>query len=275
MTYFYSFLNSNLNKEKKISKNLSEFKIKYLHKGTGEAIGNLIRRTLFYCIEGYAIEKIFFKNLNEFSYLPGLNKDLTEIILSIKNIYLKLKKYRKMKIKFSFKGPKIFYAKDISNKFCSVINGKKEIFKFKDKKRIKFYFKIGKGIGYNNVRENYNNNNEILVDSYYCPIKKVYFKTKNKKYYENLYIGIKTNLTISPKKAFKKSLNIIRKTFFFKKKGLYKKNFLIIKKKLFTKKTINIFLKKNIFFYGDITNKFLKKNFSKSEEKNILKILNK
>ncbi|AXN02559.1 DNA-directed RNA polymerase alpha subunit [Candidatus Vidania fulgoroideae] len=276
MVHFYSFLNSNFKKEKKINKNFSEFKIRYLHKGTGEAIGNLIRKTLFSCIEGYAIEKIFFKNFNEFSYLPGLNKDLTEIILNIKNVCLKLKKYRKIKIKFSLKGPKIFYAKNISNKFCSIINGEKKIFEFKDKKKLKFYFKIGKGIGYNDVRKNYNGNNEILIDSYYCPIRKVYFKIKNKRYYENLYLGIKTNLTISPKKAFKKSLNIIRKTFFFKKKKvLYKKNFLIIKKKLFSKKILNIFMKKNIFFYGDITYKFLRKNFSKLDIKKILKILNK
>ncbi|MGX7589247.1 hypothetical protein ACT2CC_00860 [Candidatus Vidania fulgoroideorum] len=266
---FYSFLSTKLS-EYKIDKSLSEFKIKYIYKGIGEAIGNLIRKTLFCCIEGSAIEKICFKSLNEFSYIPGIDKDLTDILLSIKNIYLKLK-VKRIKLKYNIKGPKTFYSKSLSNKYCKVIN-KKKIFRYEDTKKLKFYFIIGKGIGYKCINKNYNNKNEILVDSYYCPIEKSYFRIEKKKEYDNLIIGVKTNLTLSPREAFNKSIKIIKKSFSFKKKKIKKNDFKKIKKKLFNKKELNFFFKKKVFFYGDITKKILR-NLSNAKKKKIMKIL--
>ncbi|MGX7589094.1 hypothetical protein ACWNYO_00845 [Candidatus Vidania fulgoroideorum] len=270
MNNFYNFLRTRISEEKKISCNLSEFKISCLFKGTGEAIGNLIRKFLFSCTEGYAVEKIFFKKFNEFSYIPGLDKDLTEIIYKIKNITLRLIKLKKLKINFSFKGPKTFYSINLQNKFCKVFSNKK-IFSFNGNK-LCFYIKIGSGLGYHNIKKCYNSKKEILIDSYYCPIKKVYFNIDKKNSYENLILGIKTNKSLKPSVAFRKSIFLLKKSFIFSKKKINDNMFLKINKKYFDLETLKYFFNKNIFFYGDIINNNLI-GLSQEKKKEIYNIL--
>ena len=101
--------------ESTYSNTFGEFIIQPLERGFGNTIGNAFRRVLLSSLTGAAITSIKLdKVLHEFSTIPGVREDVSEIILNLKQVRFKLLNKKPEKIMLDFKGTGQFFAGDIS-----------------------------------------------------------------------------------------------------------------------------------------------------------------
>ncbi|MGX7576690.1 hypothetical protein [Candidatus Vidania fulgoroideorum] len=267
---YFKFLNSYY-KEKKIKKNLSEFNLHHINRNNSKIIISTIRQILFRYSKGCSVEKIYLNKNNEFSTISGVDKNINEIIYSLKRIKFKLVKKKKIIVKIKEKGPKKIFSKDFENKYIKILSKNKKVLEISKNSKIDIAFKIGKGVGYKKAKK-YNNKKHIYIDANYCPIDNIKFKIKKYKNYESLKIIVKTNKTVKPNKVLLKAFKIAKKLFLIKKRKIKLYNFYFnkIEENNFSKKINSIIKKKKIKLYGE-----LKKNikcFSKKQTKEIKKV---
>lgn len=199
-----------------------KFEFRPLEPGFGITIGNALRRILLSSLEGFAITSIHIEGVDhEFSTIPGVIEDLTEIILNIKKIRFKQivdgQDFEKAVITIS--GQDKFVAKDIE-KFLTnfkVLNPNQLICNLNTNVKLSMEITINKGRGYVPADENKVADSEIgiiAVDSIYTPIKNVKYTTENyrveqKTDYEKLIIEVTTDGSIHPKEALKEAAKIL------------------------------------------------------------------
>ena len=153
-----------------------------LEKGFGLTLGNALRRILLSALPGAAIQNVKFADdlgiKHEFSAVPLVKEDVTEIILNLKNVAIKTtsteKEYQK-NVRLYKEGPAVVKAGDIE---CSadleVLNPDLYICTIDEGGKIDVELTIGKGRGYKSADENKTDIiNNIAIDSIYTPVKKV------------------------------------------------------------------------------------------------------
>ena len=199
-----------------------KFEFRPLEPGYGITIGNSLRRILLSSLEGYAIATLKVNGVDhEFSTLPGVIEDLTEIILNLKQVRFKKKvedaEFEKVSVSIS--GQEQFTAADIA-KFTSgfsVLNPDLVICKMEPSVKLQIELTINKGRGYVPAEENKPLEQQfglIAVDSIFTPIKNVKFQVENyrveqKTDYEKLLLEIVTDGSIHPKEALKEAAKIL------------------------------------------------------------------
>ncbi|MGX7577099.1 hypothetical protein [Candidatus Vidania fulgoroideorum] len=198
------------NIEKEFNKNFKEIKLGPYNKACINYFAHFLRIIIFKITEGFSINKINFSNqfLGNYSYNSGFKEDFCKIILNLKGIVLKINKKEDI-INFTKKGPFIFYAGDLISESCKILNPEKKIFTFNKEEFVKIKLFINKGTGYKFREEILDSENNLVIDSYYCPIKRIYYSCKK----NFINIGIKTNGVISPEKTLKKTLKFLIKNF--------------------------------------------------------------
>ena len=191
-----------------------KFEFRPLEPGYGLTVGNALRRVLLSSLEGFAITSVKIENINhEFSTIPGIVEDVTEIILNIKQIRFKrqIEDLENEKIKISIGGQDQFKAGDIQ-KFISgfqVLNSDLVICNLEKGVQVNMELTIEKGRGYVTAEENKKIDTElgvISIDSVFTPVKNVKFSIENyrveqKTDYEKLIFEINTDGSIHPKDA--------------------------------------------------------------------------
>ena len=199
-----------------------KFEFRPLEPGFGITIGNALRRILLSSLEGFAITSIHIEGVDhEFSTIPGVIEDVTEIILNIKKIRFKQvvdgQDFEKAVVTIS--GQEQFTAGDIE-KFLTnfkVLNPGQVICNMEPSVKLSVEFTINKGRGYVPADENKMPDAEIgviAVDSIYTPIKNVKYAVENyrveqKTDYEKLTIEVTTDGSINPKDALKEAAKIL------------------------------------------------------------------
>ena len=199
-----------------------KFEFRPLEPGFGITIGNALRRILLSSLEGFAITSIRIEGVDhEFSTIPGVIEDVTEIILNIKKIRFKQivdgQDFEKAVVTIS--GQEQFTAGDIE-KFLTnfkVLNPGQVICNMEPSVKLSIELTINKGRGYVPADENKLPDSEIgviAVDSIYTPIKNVKYATENyrveqKTDYEKLVIEVTTDGSIHPKDALKEAAKIL------------------------------------------------------------------
>jgi DNA-directed RNA polymerase subunit alpha len=199
-----------------------KFEFRPLEPGFGITIGNALRRILLSSLEGFAITSIRIEGVDhEFSTIPGVIEDVTEIILNIKKIRFKQivdgQDFEKAVVTIS--GQEQFTAGDIE-KFLTnfkVLNPGQVICNMEPSVKLSMEITINKGRGYVPADENKMPDTEIgviAVDSIYTPIKNVKYATENyrveqKTDYEKLVIEVTTDGSINPKDALKEAAKIL------------------------------------------------------------------
>lgn len=190
-------------------------------KGYGVTLGNALRRVLLSSIEGSAVTSVKIQGApHEFSTIPGVLEDSTEIILNIKNLVLNShsKIPKTIYIKKDTKGE--VKASDVeSDETIEVINSDLHIATLT--KDIKFIaeLEVAKGRGYVPAEANKKEDQAvgvIPIDSIFSPVKKVNFYTENtrvgqKTDYDKLTLEIFTNGAITPKDALLYASNILQR----------------------------------------------------------------
>ncbi|AJA49702.1 DNA-directed RNA polymerase subunit alpha [Clostridium pasteurianum DSM 525 = ATCC 6013] len=196
-----------------------KFVIEPLERGYGITLGNSLRRILLSSLPGVAANSIKIEGvLHEFSTIKGVKEDVTEIILNIKSLALKM----------SGDGPKVIYidsegngevtAGDIkTDEDVEVVNKDLHIATLDNDGKLYMEIEVNRGRGY--VTQNRNKREDmpigtIPVDSIYTPIKRVNFSVENTRVgqitdYDKLTIEIWTNGTIRPEEAISLSAKIL------------------------------------------------------------------
>lgn len=190
-------------------------------RGYGITLGNSLRRILLSSIEGSAVTAIKIAgSQHEFSTMPGVLEDTTEIILNVKNLVLNshskvpktilIKKHTKGEIK----------AKDIStDETIEIINPDLHIATLTEDVKFNMEMEVARGRGY--VSQELNKKEDqplstIPIDALFSPVKKVNFSVENtrvgqKTDYDKLILEVWTNGAISPKDALLYASNILQR----------------------------------------------------------------
>ena len=199
-----------------------QFEFRPLEPGFGLTIGNALRRVLLSSLEGYAISSIKIEGVeHEFSTIPGVIEDVTEIILNLKQLRLKGKGENASpeQVQAKISGNTTITAGNLG-KFISgfeVLNPDLVICNLNEKVTFEITFNIEKGRGYVPSEQNKSNNapiGTIAIDSIFTPIKKVQYAVENyrveqKTDYEKLVLDIETDGSISPQSALTEASKIL------------------------------------------------------------------
>ena len=198
------------------------FEFRPLEPGYGVTIGNALRRILLNSLEGYAITSIRIDGVEqEFSSVPGVVEDVTDIILNTKKIRFKrqIESYDGEKVLVTISNQEVFTAGDI-NKFLSgfqVLNPELVICHLDPKIKLNIELNIENGRGYVPSEENKVINaplGTVFIDSIYTPIKNVKYAIENyrveqKTDYEKLVFEINTDGSVEPIEALKEASRIL------------------------------------------------------------------
>ena len=198
------------------------FEFRPLEPGYGTTIGNALRRVLLSSLEGYAITSVQIDGVDhEFSSLPGVVEDMTDIILRLKQIRFRrqLEDTEHEKLTFTVKGQTVLKAGDLNSNLNSfqVLNPDLEICHMEPSTELRITLSIDKGRGYVPADENKRATDPIgviAIDSIHTPIKKVMYavddyRVEQRTDYEKLTFDIETDGSIHPKEALKEAATIL------------------------------------------------------------------
>ena len=198
------------------------FEFRPLEPGYGLTVGNALRRVLLSSLEGFAITSAKIEGIeHEFTTIPGVVEDVTEIILNLKQIRFKrqIDEVDNELVSISISGQDKITAGDFQ-RFISgfqVLNSDQVICSLDPKVKIKLEITIDKGRGYVTSEENKSQSAQlgtIFVDSIFTPIKNVKYHVENfrveqKTDYEKLVFDIVTDGSISPQDALTDAARIL------------------------------------------------------------------
>ena len=191
-----------------------KFEFRPLEPGYGLTVGNALRRVLLSSLEVFAITSVKIENIeHEFSTIPGIVEDVTEIILNLKQIRFKrqIEDVEEEKVTVVVGGQDQLKAADFQ-KFISgfqVLNPDLVICNLEKGVQLSMEVTIEKGRGYVPAEENKKSNSPfgvIAIDSIFTPVKNVKYSIENyrveqKTDYEKLVFEIITDGSIHPKDA--------------------------------------------------------------------------
>lgn len=188
------------------------FIIQPLEEGFGTTLGNSLRRVLLSSLPGAAITSIKIDSvLHEFSTIPGVREDVSEIILNLKEVKIKLINKRPDKVYLSFKGAGEFYSGDIgsSTKDFEILNTDRLIAIMDEDADFGMEIRIGRGKGYVTSEENKMLDQPIgtiPIDSIFSPVLSVKYTVTPTRVgqridYEKLIMEIETNGSVTPDDA--------------------------------------------------------------------------
>jgi DNA-directed RNA polymerase subunit alpha len=197
------------------------FVVQPLERGFGVTLGNALRRVLLSSIPGTAIVGVKIDGvLHEFSTVPGVVEDITEVILNLKKVRMKLSNKKTLGCEISFSGSKEFKAGDIQ-KFCpdiEILNPDLLIARLNDNTKLNMELRFGSGKGY--VPGNEQKIPEITIgmipiDAIFTPIVSVRYDVENVRIgerndFEKLTLEISTDGSIPPEEALSTSSKILK-----------------------------------------------------------------
>lgn len=199
-----------------------KFEFRPLEPGFGVTIGNSLRRILLSSLEGYAINTIRIAGVeHEFSSIPGVKEDVTNIILNLKQVRFKqvVEEFENEKVSITVENSNEFKAGDIGKYLTGfeVLNPELVICHLDSKASMQIDLTINKGRGYVPAEEN----REFCTDVNVLPIDSIYTPIRNAKYsvepyrveqktdYDKLIIEVSTDGSIHPKDALKEAAKIL------------------------------------------------------------------
>src|SRR5690554_2489868 len=201
---------------------VGQFEFRPLEPGYGITVGNALRRILLSSLEGFAISSVKIDGIDhEFSTIPGVMEDVTEIVLQLKQIRFKqqIEDMNHELVTVVISGQEEFRAGDIG-KFLSgfkILNPDLLICRMNSNVNLRLELNIVKGRGYVSPEDNKSIDDligVIPIGSVFTPIRNVKYYIENmrveqKTDYEKLLIEIDTDGSIHPKDALKEAAKIL------------------------------------------------------------------
>jgi DNA-directed RNA polymerase subunit alpha len=191
-----------------------------LERGFGLTLGNALRRILLSSLQGAAITSVHIDGvLHEFSSIPGVREDVTDIILNIKDIAIKMQGEGPKRMVLKKQGPGAVVAGDIQvTGDIQVLNPNLVLCTLDEGAEIRMEFTANTGKGYAPADRNRSEDAPIglvPVDSIYSPVKKVSYRVENTREgqildYDKLTMIVETNGSITPEDAVAYSARILQ-----------------------------------------------------------------
>jgi DNA-directed RNA polymerase subunit alpha len=196
------------------------FVIEPLDRGFGYTFGNSLRRVLLSSLEGAAVTSVKIEGVaHEFTTLPGVREDVTDILLNFKNLICRLHgESPEIEVRLSKKGTGAVKASDIEAPAeLEILNPDLEIANLSDKGKLEVTLTIGRGRGY--VPAELNRGPEhtigvIPIDSIFSPVRRVSYDVEAARVgqrtdYDKLRIDVTTDGSIDPRESIGQAAEIL------------------------------------------------------------------
>ena len=198
----------------------AKFVCEPLERGYGNTLGNSLRRVLLSSIRGAAVTKIKIDGaLHEFTNLPEVKEDVTDIVLNLKELRLKLHGEEERVVTIDVEGPKVVTAADISTGGAvEALNPEHVIATVGEGGRLRMELTVANGRGYVPAEENKGEEDGIdiiAIDSLFSPIRKVNYQVTNARVgqrtdYDKLILEVWTDGSVLPEDAVAYASKIIK-----------------------------------------------------------------
>jgi DNA-directed RNA polymerase subunit alpha len=196
------------------------FVIEPLDRGFGYTFGNSLRRVLLSSLEGAAVTSVKIEGVaHEFTTLPGVREDVTDIILNLKQLVCILHgDSPEVEVRLTKRGEGVVTAADIEAPAdLEILNPELEIANLSSKGRLEITLTIGRGRGYVPAEGNRGQSHTIgviPVDSMFSPINRVSYDVEAARVgqrtdYDKLILDVTTNGSIEPKDAIAEAAEIL------------------------------------------------------------------
>jgi DNA-directed RNA polymerase subunit alpha len=206
--------------EKSLTATYGKFYAEPFERGFGATVGNSLRRTLLSSLMGAAIISVRIKGiLHEFSTIPGITEDVTDIILNLKEVRLRLLDSEQQTIRIDAKGPKSVQARDIvAGPGVEILNPDQHIATLARDAKLEMEMVVKLGRGYVPAERNKEEGvpvDTISMDAIFSPIRKVNFTVTNARVgqrtdYDRLVFEIWTDGGIKPDDAVAYAAKILQ-----------------------------------------------------------------
>jgi DNA-directed RNA polymerase subunit alpha len=187
-----------------------QFTISPLEPGFGHTLGNSLRRTLLSSIPGAAVTSIRFDDvLHEFTTIPGVKEDVTDIMLNLKDLVLRVESDEPVTLRLDARGPGEVTARDLQlHADVEILNPEMHIATLSQKARLALDISVERGRGYVSADKNKKSSviGVIPIDSIFSPVRRVAFaveptRVEQATNYDKLTLDIETDGSISPREA--------------------------------------------------------------------------
>ena len=196
-----------------------KFVIEPLERGFGNTLGNALRRVLLSSLPGVAVTSIKIEGIqHEFSTIPGVTEDVSEIILNLKTLSAKLYSEQAKTVMIDIKGPAEVCAKDIAvDDELEFVDPDMHICTLNEDAHLQMTLTIDKGRGYVSADKNKYPNmpiGVIPIDSIFTPIKKVNYTVTDTRVgqitdYDKLTLEVWTDGSVQPDEAISLAAKIL------------------------------------------------------------------
>jgi DNA-directed RNA polymerase subunit alpha len=191
-----------------------------LERGFGTTLGNSLRRVLLSSLQGAAVTAVHIDGvLHEFSSIPGVREDVTDIVLNVKTIAIKMQSEGAKRMTLRKTGPGAVTAGDINTVGdVQILNPDLVLCTLDEGAEIRMEFTVDTGKGYVPSERNRTEDAPIgliPVDSLYSPVKKVSYRIENTREgqildYDKLIMTVETNGAVTPEDAVAYAARILQ-----------------------------------------------------------------
>jgi DNA-directed RNA polymerase subunit alpha len=190
--------------------NRQRFAVGPLEPGFGYTLGNSLRRTLLSSIPGAAVTQVRFDDaLHEFTTLPGVKEDVTDVILNLKDLVIAVETDDSVSLRLDVRGPAVVTAGDIQQTSdVTILNPDLVLATLNAKGRLALDLTVERGRGYVSADRNKKSSTigVIPVDSIFSPVRRVAFiveptRVEQSTNFDRLVLDIETDGSISPREA--------------------------------------------------------------------------
>ena len=195
------------------------FVIEPLERGFGHTLGNSLRRVLLSSLPGVAVSSVHIEGVqHEFSTIPGVKEDVTEIILNLKTMACKMFAEGPKQLTIDVKGPCELTAGDIkTDDEVEIANPELHIATLNEDAHLQMQLTLDRGRGYVSADKNKTPSmpiGVIPIDSIFTPVKKVNYTVEDTRVgqitdYDKLTLEIWTNGTLKPEEAVSSAAKIL------------------------------------------------------------------
>jgi DNA-directed RNA polymerase subunit alpha len=207
----------------KVEDNRGSFTIEPLDRGFGYTFGNSLRRVLLSSLAGAAVTSVRIEGVaHEFSTIPGVKEDVTDIVLNLKEIVCRMhSEASEIEVALVASGPGEVTAGDIDlPSGVELLNEDAHIATLEKKSKLEMYLTIGRGRGYSPAEENKSPDQPIGVipiDSIFSPVKRVAYQVEAARVgqrtdYDKLTLDIETDGSVAPQAALREAAEILIKS---------------------------------------------------------------
>jgi DNA-directed RNA polymerase subunit alpha len=197
--------------EESVDERRSRFVIEPLEPGFGHTMGNSLRRTLLGSIPGAAVTSVKIEGvLHEFSTIPKVNEDVTDIILNVKDMVLRSELEEPVTVYLKAKGPGEVKAGDIAPPAgVEILNPDLHIATLGKGANLEMEMVVERGVGWRPAEQNKKPRDPIgviPVDSIFSPVRRVTFTVENTRVEQmtdrdKLILDVQTDGSVSPREA--------------------------------------------------------------------------